>query len=260
MDKNSLILQSIIKEYLKIKEPIGSEHLKKNLDMDISSATIRNYFKKMMEDGSLYQEHSSGGRVPTKTALKEYWLDRLKAVDDIYISNLSTLEQKATKLDIFCIVKFLDENKFRYIQNVMDCFLIVVFDKTQFVIEYNSQIETLLKPLSGMDIYELRKVCSKLGVTNVCEHIDFITKEQFYFINRKSIFRIFDYEQKTQEEQIFNLLSYKDFDSTPMGITFGDGFPKDVMRLKSNALIEGKSAEILCIGEMQKDFEYFFSL
>jgi len=260
LNKNDLILYSIIKEYLKIKEPIGSEHLKKNLDMDISSATIRNYFKKMMDEGTLYQEHASGGRLPTKSALKDYWLDKLKVVDDIYISNLKTLEQKAIKLDIFCIVKFLDENKFRYVENILDTFLLVVFDKNQFVIDYNLQIQNLLKPLAGIDIYELREVCSKLGVTNICEHIDFITKKQYSFINKKSVFRIFDYEDVSQEKIIFDLLSCKDFDLASVGISFEDSFPKDVMRLKTNALIEGENAELLCIGEIQKDFEYFFSL
>ena len=111
-----------------------------------------------------------------------------------------------------------------------------------------------------MDIFEIRQMCKKLGVSNIIEHIDFITKHQFYTINKKSILRMFDYSDTKQSQKIFEMVDFVDFDSLYMGISFLEDFPKDIMILKSKALIEGKSAELICIGEIQKDFEYFFSL
>ena len=260
MDKNSLILNSIIKEYLKTKEPIGSEHLKKNMGLDISSATIRNYFKKMMDDGTLYQEHTSSGRVPTSLALREYWIDKLKVIDDLYISDLQSLEQKAKKLDIFCSIKFQKHNKLRIIDNAMESFLLAIFDDGQFVLEYNEQIETLLRPLIGTDIFEIRKFCKKLGIKNILRHIDFISKDEFHFVNKKAILKMLDYEDEKQEQLIYDSLSNKNFDEIQMGISFEKHLPQGIMLLKTKALIEGRSAEMICIGEIQKDFEYFFSL
>ena len=260
MDKKTLILNSIIKEYIKANEPIGSEELKKSIGIDISSATIRNYFKKMMEEGSISQEHISSGRVPTSLALKEYWIERLKSIDDIYISNIESLQEKAYALNIFCAIKFLETNAFRHTENVLDCFLIVMFDQGQFVIDYNSRIESLLKTLIGMDIQELRKVCAKLGIMSICESIDFITKDQFRFINKKALLNMFDVNIPSQEALLFDILDNKNFEETTMGISFDKNFPKKVMRLKSDALIGGKNAQMICVGEIDKDYENFFSL
>jgi heat-inducible transcriptional repressor len=71
-DREKLILFALVELYLKTGKPIGSNTLKDSGFKTLSSATIRNCFSKLEEDGYLKQQHSSGGRVPTPLAYKLY--------------------------------------------------------------------------------------------------------------------------------------------------------------------------------------------
>jgi heat-inducible transcriptional repressor len=70
--REKLILFALVELYLKTGKPIGSNTLKDNWFENLSSATIRNYFSKLEEEGYLKQQHSSGGRIPTSLAYKAY--------------------------------------------------------------------------------------------------------------------------------------------------------------------------------------------
>lgn len=71
-EREKLILFALVELYLKTGKPIGSNTLKDSWFANLSSATIRNYFSKLEEDGYLKQQHSSGGRIPTPLAYKVY--------------------------------------------------------------------------------------------------------------------------------------------------------------------------------------------
>lgn len=66
------VLFGLIDLYLESGKPVGSNTLRENGFESLSSATIRNYFAKLEEDGFLKQQHSSGGRIPTSLAYKLY--------------------------------------------------------------------------------------------------------------------------------------------------------------------------------------------
>ncbi|HEY2811643.1 MAG TPA: heat-inducible transcriptional repressor HrcA [Rhabdochlamydiaceae bacterium] len=70
--REKLILFALVELYLKTGKPIGSNTLKDNWFEHLSSATIRNYFAKLEEEGYLKQQHSSGGRIPTELAYRIY--------------------------------------------------------------------------------------------------------------------------------------------------------------------------------------------
>ena len=73
------ILFGLIELYLKEGRPVGSNTLRDNGFKALSSATIRNYFMKLEEEGLLRQQHSSGGRIPTPAAFKLYAETYLKS-------------------------------------------------------------------------------------------------------------------------------------------------------------------------------------
>jgi len=64
------ILQKLVKSYIRKGEPIASQFLAVHYNFKVSSATIRNDFQDLTEEGYLYQFHVSGGRVPTDKAWK----------------------------------------------------------------------------------------------------------------------------------------------------------------------------------------------
>jgi heat-inducible transcriptional repressor len=71
-ERERLILFGLVDLYLQSGKPIGSNTLRENGFEALSSATIRNYFAKLEEEGLVKQQHSSGGRIPTATAYKIY--------------------------------------------------------------------------------------------------------------------------------------------------------------------------------------------
>jgi heat-inducible transcriptional repressor len=71
-DREQAVLLGLVELYLKTGKPIGSRTLQENGFESLSSATIRNYFSKMEEEGFLKQQHTSGGRIPTDKAFRLY--------------------------------------------------------------------------------------------------------------------------------------------------------------------------------------------
>src|SRR5271170_1103726 len=70
--REKLILFGLVDLYLQTGKPIGSNTLRENGFESLSSATIRNYFASLEEEGYVKQQHSSGGRIPTSTAFKAF--------------------------------------------------------------------------------------------------------------------------------------------------------------------------------------------
>ncbi|MCB1112968.1 MAG: heat-inducible transcriptional repressor HrcA [Chlamydiales bacterium] len=71
-ERETHILFGVIDYYISTGKPVGSNTLKETGFENISSATIRNYFASLEEEGYLHQHHASGGRVPTEAAFRLY--------------------------------------------------------------------------------------------------------------------------------------------------------------------------------------------
>lgn len=72
------ILKSLIEEYIKTAEPVGSETLEKRHSITASPATIRNEMVKLTEMGYLQKPHSSAGRMPTSIGMRFYVNELMK--------------------------------------------------------------------------------------------------------------------------------------------------------------------------------------
>lgn len=68
------ILLTTTELYLKTGQPVSSKTLKEHCRSNLSSATIRNYFAELENEGFLKKNHISGGRIPTNLAFR-YYLD-----------------------------------------------------------------------------------------------------------------------------------------------------------------------------------------
>lgn len=71
-ERKRKILHTIINEYITNAEPVGSRHIAKNLDLGLSSATIRNEMADLEEMGYLEQPHTSAGRIPSDRGYRFY--------------------------------------------------------------------------------------------------------------------------------------------------------------------------------------------
>jgi heat-inducible transcriptional repressor len=64
------VLHAIVQNYIETGEPVASRSIARKYPM--SPASIRNMMADLLEEGYLYQPHTSAGRVPTETAYRSY--------------------------------------------------------------------------------------------------------------------------------------------------------------------------------------------
>jgi transcriptional regulator of heat shock response len=72
------LLKLVVEEIITTGEPVGSQYLVEEHDLDASSATIRNWFAILEEEGYLSQPHASAGRVPTEKGYRFYLQELMK--------------------------------------------------------------------------------------------------------------------------------------------------------------------------------------
>ncbi len=70
--RQNLLLNFIIKEYIKTAKPVPSSSMSRKAKLKVSPATIRNDMNDLEARGYLAQLHTSGGRVPTDKAYRYY--------------------------------------------------------------------------------------------------------------------------------------------------------------------------------------------
>lgn len=66
------LLRWVVEDYIATGEPVASQYVVTEHRLDISPATVRNWFGELEELGCLMQPHTSGGRVPTEKGFQEY--------------------------------------------------------------------------------------------------------------------------------------------------------------------------------------------
>ena len=73
MDERLLnLLRIVVEDYIGTSEPVASGGLVERYKLQVSPATIRNWFTELDKAGLLLQPHTSGGRVPTEQGYKQY--------------------------------------------------------------------------------------------------------------------------------------------------------------------------------------------
>ncbi|MBB5173953.1 heat-inducible transcriptional repressor HrcA [Texcoconibacillus texcoconensis] len=97
-ERQLLILEAIIDDYIRFAEPVGSRSVSKRRDVKFSPATIRNDMADLEELGFLEKPHSSAGRIPSQKAYR-YYVDHLLAPKDVGLSRheIADIDQLFTK-------------------------------------------------------------------------------------------------------------------------------------------------------------------
>ncbi len=110
-ERQKLILEAIIKQYIDSAQPVSSKLLEKKHGFHVCPATIRNDMQRLTELGYLHQPHTSAGRVPTDKAYR------------FFVDNL--LEQGVLDFeDVFGIEAVLHESNqdtFKLASNLLKC-------------------------------------------------------------------------------------------------------------------------------------------
>lgn len=75
-DRQLLILQVIIEDFIQSAQPVGSRSLSKKEEITFSSATIRNEMSDLEDLGFIEKTHTSSGRIPSEKGYR-YYVDHL---------------------------------------------------------------------------------------------------------------------------------------------------------------------------------------
>ncbi|MFD0715063.1 heat-inducible transcriptional repressor HrcA [Paenibacillus sp. GCM10027626] len=89
-ERQRLILNAIIDDYIRSAEPIGSRSISKRGDVGFSPATIRNEMADLEELGYLEQPHTSAGRIPSIKGYR-YYVDHLVKLGEVSEGDLTMI-------------------------------------------------------------------------------------------------------------------------------------------------------------------------
>lgn len=89
-DRQILILQVTVDDFIQTAQPVGSRQLSKKEEMPFSPATIRNEMADLEEMGFLEKTHTSSGRVPSEKGYR-YYVDHMLSPNKISSSEMKRL-------------------------------------------------------------------------------------------------------------------------------------------------------------------------
>ena len=256
IDKKEFLLQYIIKAYIEHLEPIGSTQLKSMYDITYSPATIRGYFKKLGEEGYLAQEHISSGRTPTTEALKQYWQSKLNL--KLKGLNLRALEYFASEIGLSVFIKKEKSDVLKNILNVENKYMILEFSSFAISVKYSDALYRFLNDMIGLDLKDITKVSKDVGAYEVYESINqTLQNSDFQIFNYKEFLNLalnYDFDEYT----INSFLKGQILDELKEGLYFDKFLPSNYIGICNYCKINNEDVKMLVIGELPKDYEYFY--
>lgn len=275
IDKKEFLLHSIIKAYIENLEPIGSSQLKSMYDISYSPATIRGYFKKLGEEGYLAQEHISSGRTPTTEALKEYWAKRLEFdLPNVDYDKLTTL---ANQMGLTVFIKQQTKDTLHRILNVENVYMILEFYKASLIdinsnkyaltttedsyavtIKFNIAFHKFLTDMIGRTFDEIVDISQQVGANHL--HIElskYVQNNIFEIVNTKNFLHL-AVEYDLDEKDVNLFLQGDIMMKLEQGIYLDNILPQGQIGICHNTKVHGTDIKILVVGDLSKDFEYFY--
>lgn len=166
------ILDLIVDEYIRTGEPIGSKAVQQLLDIQISSATIRNEMASLEQQGYLEHPHTSAGRIPTYKGLRLY-IERLSGASEIPDEERdlidSIFENSRNETDDVII-----ENASKALAEITKCAIVSTNESSKFSVI--TKVEVIP---TGRRMYVLLMITSAGNIKNrVCRLSFDLTDEQ----------------------------------------------------------------------------------
>ena len=254
-----MLLSRVIVEYLKHREPIGSESLKMLMNTKISSATIRNYFKALADEGLLFQPHISSGRIPTLEALKSYWYRQFDTKTAIEIDSLECVKKACFTSQVFCAVSIEQSNRLCAITRLDEQRLLLEFEHIGITLPFSSAIERFLQELKGLELIDVRKIAHQVRAMNLLE---VLICAQSRNLSRFGVGALMQaYHHNSDEQSFYSIIDGGIFDSLQSGMYCEEVLPKGYVAIMQDIVLKthpDKKSRMLCVGALDRDFTQFF--
>lgn len=250
-DRKEKLLNEMISIYIKDGMPIGSESLKLNIDMKISSATIRNYFKVLVNEGVLAQPHISSGKIPTNSTLKSYWRKNIDISNCLNINSIDKINKASIEHKIFCNIKIHKQERLQKIINYNDEYSILVFDNVETILPYTRHLHNFLNELLYQDIEEIRSIAKSVCTNELYNRLLGVATTKIYNFSFEELFFIKDLDS------ILKIINGDIFYTLKNGFYF-DLFPDGYMGILHDIMIDNNFGKMFVVGGLKKDYTSFY--
>lgn len=249
--RKQTLLKYVIEEYLESGIPIGSQTLKTSINLSISSATIRNGFKALMDDGFLLQPHISSGRIPSFLALKDYWRSTLELGSEKRLQNDEALRDLSEKIGCFVACMPTQSLRLDEIENFQDQFLALKFGEREVIIRYMPQLFRFLNELTGMSLGDIQSIAHQVHAKELLQSLSGINQNAIFY-GAKFLAPLM--EEKRGEKLFFEIIEGSIFERLNNGIYFEEVLPKGYVLFIQDVLIENKKSRVLFCGTLDRDY------
>ena len=255
MKKKDFLLQEMIKQYVKCQEPIGSESLKSCLGGRISSATIRNYFKILGQEGVLVQTHISSGRVPTRLALRNYWREVLQPELLEPSIEPNRLHALCDEFGLTCAIRASASQKLLRVIEVDtndNGTLVLVFERDCVAIPFVANMARFCHELVGVQIHDLQKIAHDVCAQSLSQALQALQSvEKTRFFGLAALGEVFE----SMPEHALGFARGEMF-SLGCALHFPDS--SDYLIIAHNAIFKGERVQMLTLGRLSQDYQGFY--
>ncbi len=245
------LLNEMIAIYIKDGIPIGSESLKLNINMKISSATIRNYFKALVDEGILAQPHISSGKIPTNSTLKSYWKKNINISNVVNISNIEVVNKASKEHKIFCGMKILKQEILQKIINYNNEYSILIFNSIETIIPYTKHLHNFLNELLYQDIEEIKNIAKNVCANELYKRLKNIATSKIYNFGFEELHFIKD------ADSVLQIINGDIYCILRNGFYF-DIFPDGYIGILHDIKIDKKYGKMFVIGELKQNYASFY--
>ncbi len=245
------ILEGLIEEYINNPIPISSKYLHERSIPDLSSATIRYYFKKLTEDGYLLKRHISSGRVPSEMALKMYWMKKLQD-KKILLKNTERLKRVEGCEEIFYEYGIYKNPSLRAIERYKERYIIADFDGSEFLLPYNKRVERQLQNMVGYGAFDIASYFTSLGYLSLGKRLKEFVQEDFGICNNREIIAIAQQDMRWAEENLPSIFSGQKLLQEDAGVRFSNMFLSYKFYIELPKKYKG---EMLLMGRLYRNFQ-----
>ncbi len=174
--RKSQLFNTIVSEYIKTAEPVGSKPLASKGKLKVSSATIRNEMVELEKHGLVCQPHTSAGRIPTESGWK-YFLDNFLKDGDLNSTDkkkIQSLVDKLNKAELEVLIKEIA----REISEMVDGAVVVALSPNNV---YYTGIANIFKQ---PEFFHPDMV---LNMSQIIDHLDSVMGKLFHTVSKPTI-------------------------------------------------------------------------
>ncbi len=172
------ILETIVDEYIRTGEAVGSKLIAERLGNTVSSATIRNEMAALEQQGYLEHTHTSSGRLPTYQGLRLY-IEKIMSPEELSDEDRDEIDRIFENINADTDDELI-ENASRALADVTKCAIV----STNTVSKFSVITKVDVIP-TGKRMYVLLMITSEGNIKNKICRLSFdLTNEQMEFFTR----------------------------------------------------------------------------